>query len=497
MPMFRLPFVAFISCLFFCADAQRLVLPGDHPDPSVVKIGDTYWASATSSNWMPAFPLLQSNDLINWKTVGRVFKVLPSWADYYFWAPEISYDGGKVYVYYAAHKKGGNLCVGVASADRPEGPYKDHGPLVCQTDGSIDAFPVRDENGRLCLIWKEDGNSAGRPTPIWMQEINESRTSLVGEKKELFRNDAPWEGALVEGVSLTKHGNYYYAFYAAAGCCGNACTYQTGIARARTLQGPWEKYAGNPVLKAGGDWKCPGHGTVVEKDGRFYFLYHAYNTAGTVYTGREGLLQEFRFSPDGWVEFLNDAEPAAATPPEHKDRFDGKALSREWEWSVFQHATKELRRGKLVLQALPDACGAFVGQKTTAADYTAEVEVDRSGSGAAPGLALVGDEKNAIVALLKGATLQLLQVKDGKTTVLFSSETGSGKKGFLQMQVAEGKSVRFFYGATKETVRAINDKAVDAGYLPPWDRGLRIALVAVGKRKGQAVFDNFKIRDGK
>src|SRR5207249_8243112 len=114
----------------FSSLAQRLVLPGDHPDPSVIKIGDTYWASATTSNWFPAFPLMKSADLVNWRLTGHVFNALPDWADYYFWAPEISYDKGKVYVYYAAHKKRGNLCIGVASADKPEGPYRDHGPLM-------------------------------------------------------------------------------------------------------------------------------------------------------------------------------------------------------------------------------------------------------------------------------------------------------------------------------------------------------------------------------
>ncbi|HUR11152.1 MAG TPA: glycoside hydrolase family 43 protein, partial [Flavitalea sp.] len=185
----------------FSAYTQQLVLPGDHPDPSVVKIGDTYWATATTSNWMPAFPLLKSKDLINWKQTGYVFDQLPDWADYYFWAPEITYDSGRVYIYYAAHKKNGNLCVGVASADKPEGPYRDHGPLICQPSGSIDAFPMRDENGKLFLIWKEDGNSVKQPTPIWAMEMDEARTKLVGTKKELFRNDMPWEGNLVEGVS--------------------------------------------------------------------------------------------------------------------------------------------------------------------------------------------------------------------------------------------------------------------------------------------------------
>ena len=136
------------------------VLAGDYPDPSVTKIGNTYWATATSSNWGPTFPLLKSTDLQHWTLVGHVFPgERPAWADYYFWAPEISQAGGKTYVYYTAHRRGGNLSVGVASADKPEGPYRDHGPLVGQPDGSIDGFPVQDENGQPYLIWKEDGNS--------------------------------------------------------------------------------------------------------------------------------------------------------------------------------------------------------------------------------------------------------------------------------------------------------------------------------------------------
>ena len=132
-----------LTVIFFClvsnAHAQ-LVLRGDYPDPSVAKIGNLYWASATTSNWAPAYPLLSSPDLETWEARGSVFPTLPSWADYYFWAPEISHDNGRVYIYYSAHQKGGNLCLGVASADKPEGPYEDHGPLMCQQVGSIDAF---------------------------------------------------------------------------------------------------------------------------------------------------------------------------------------------------------------------------------------------------------------------------------------------------------------------------------------------------------------------
>src|SRR5215210_2421691 len=67
-----------LTSLFFYSSihAQQLVLPGDYPDPSVVKIGDAYWASATTSNWFPAYPILYSTDLINWKQKGYVFNEL-------------------------------------------------------------------------------------------------------------------------------------------------------------------------------------------------------------------------------------------------------------------------------------------------------------------------------------------------------------------------------------------------------------------------------------
>jgi len=333
--------------LCFSQSPATLVLPGDYADPSVVKIGDSYWATATTSNWAPIFPLLESKDLLHWKLKGHVFTTVPTWADYYFWAPEISYENGKVFVFYSAHKKGGNLCLSVASASSPTGPFTDHGPLMCEEAGSIDAFTTRDENGKLYLLWKEDGNSVKKPTPIWAAPLSEDRTKIIGEKKELFRNDKEWEDNLVEGVSIIRHGEYFYAFYAGAGCCGRGCSYATGVARARNLLGPWEKYAKNPILADGESWKCPGHGTPVEKDGKYYFLYHGYNKKSDVYVGRQGLLNEFIFTDDQWVEFKPTLEPDATIAKEIKDDFSTKSLSNVWQWSVYDTIDTILKDGKL------------------------------------------------------------------------------------------------------------------------------------------------------
>lgn len=42
------------------------VIRGDVPDPSVIRIGDTYYAAGTSSEWAPQYPLFTSKDLVNW-----------------------------------------------------------------------------------------------------------------------------------------------------------------------------------------------------------------------------------------------------------------------------------------------------------------------------------------------------------------------------------------------------------------------------------------------
>ncbi|MFN2457280.1 MAG: glycoside hydrolase family 43 protein [Chitinophagaceae bacterium] len=487
----RSTFVFFFVASFWASSfSQRLVLPGDYPDPSVVKIDDTYWATATTSNWAPAYPLLKSKDLVNWQTVGHVFDQLPNWADFYFWAPEISYENGKVYIYYAAHKKGGNLCVGIASADKPEGPYKDHGSIICQEVGSIDAFPMRDENGKLHMIWKEDANSVGKPTPIWIQQLNEERTALVGERGLLFKNDVPWEANLVEGVSMIKNGDYYYAFYAGAACCGRECSYANGVARSKSLHGPWEKYNKNPVLVENSQWKCPGHGTPIEKDGKHYFMYHAYDRKGDVYVGRQGLLQEYKFTSDGWIEFVKDGGAHVIAVSSIRDDFSHRK-SNNWQWSVFQKPNYSIKRGKLKLAGLPVLAGAFLGQKTLSAYYTATVLVKAKKSDALPGLAAIGDENNTVTAVLRNGEIQVMQLKEGKETLLHATSFKPSKNIYLRMDVSNGKDITFSYSGNGKEFSVLNVKPIDGAYLPPWDRAVRVGLVAKGDATQAAVFDRF------
>jgi beta-xylosidase len=479
------------------------VMPGDYPDPSVAKIGDTYWATATSSEWAPLFPLMRSNDLIHWETIGHVFpKGTPEWADGNFWAPEISFENGKVYIYYTAHKKGGNLCVGVASASNPEGPYTDHGPLVCQKVGSIDGFPMRDENGKLYLIWKEDGNSQKLPTPIWAQPMNEERTALTGAKSELFRNDPKtWEGGLVEAPAVIRRGDYFYIFYAGDACCGRGCTYAEGVARSKKLLGPWEKYGNNPVLLKNGAWNCPGHGTVITaNEGKDYFLYHAYNTESSVYTGRQGLLSEVTWTSEGWPKF-SEVSPAAEVnqqAPDWAEEFSSFPLPVSWQWPVGKEPAYSITGDKLTLTASPDKIGAVLGQRTQTDEYMAATGIDLTSfpQQLQAGLAAVGDRENAVGISVSSTKLTFWTLQGNQEKVVAQAAIPKASAIQLRLTAQDGSRFKAAWSTDGSTWNPLQGEA-EGAYLPPWDRGVRIGLIAKGPATTKASFDWLHLTDQK
>lgn len=479
------------------------VLPGDRPDPTVIKIGDTYWASATSNEWSPLFPIFKSTDLLNWELITYVFPGgAPDWAVNNFWAPELAYDEqqGKVYAYYTARDKESNrLSIAVASADSPEGPYTDHGPLVAQELGSIDAFEVRDKEGKLYVVWKEDGNSQGKPTPMWAQQINEERTDLIGEKHELFRNDQEWEGWLVEGISIFRKNDYFYATYSAGACCETTCNYKTGVARAKNLLGPWEKYEGNPVLTDNEDWKCPGHGTVVEKNGELYLLYHAYSTEGSVYVGREGVLEKIEWTENGWPTFANTASynrPKASI--NFVDNFEG-ALNPVWQWRVTQDIRYETGENGLLLGASRENndLGSLLVQPSKSPDYemAATIDLSRTGENAAGGIALVGAAHNGFGAPIAAMGIsagekevRVWQTIEGETEIINETNLQQPNETVeLKMEVIDGHILTFSW--RKGDVWQVLTEKIDASHLVPWGMGFRLGLVAKGD---SAQYVNFK-----
>ncbi len=110
------------------------------------------------------------------------------------------------------------------------------------------------------------------------------------------------------------------------------------------------------------------------------------------------MLIEFRFTADGWIEFIKDEKASDVALTSITDDFNGRTLSNNWQWSVFQPVHFRQKRGRLELYAKPSTPGAYVGIKTMSGDYTATTEIKIKGLSATAGIGIIGDDKNMISA---------------------------------------------------------------------------------------------------
>ncbi|HYE64414.1 MAG TPA: family 43 glycosylhydrolase [Pyrinomonadaceae bacterium] len=517
-PRATLSALALALCALSAAAQERPAytnpaIAGDYPDPSVIRVGRDYWATTTSSDWAPLFPLLHSRDLVNWRIAGAVFQRRPEWSVGNYWASEIAEDRRRFFIFYTARRREGPLCVAVATAPRPSGPYTDRGPLVCQEAGSIDAFPIRDERGRLYLVWKEDGNSRNLPTPLWAQRLSEDGTRLLGERRELIRNDAAWEAQLVEGPYILRRGGWFYMFYSGNACCGRECNYALGVARARRLLGPWEKNPANPILKGNETWKCPGHGTIVrDPRGRHFLLYHAYHPKDSVYVGRQALLDEVLWGADGWPTINGGRGPSKTAPSPHGvterdeeytffDEFTASQLIPGWQWPQSNEPTKRIERaqaGRLHLSPTSahagDVIGAIAARSTTTGDYVATTMIDtrEMKTGARAGLSAYGNVENALGLAVGDGRLFLWRRERNQHQVVTTADAPVAPYLYVRMTARDGHRFRF---ATSPDGRVWTDlgEELDGAYLPPWDLGIRVALTSGGVEGAVGKFEWLRI----
>ena len=61
------------------ATFRNPVIAGDMADPTVIRVDNTYYATGTSSEWAPYYPLFRSKDLVNWRQIGHLFEQQPAW----------------------------------------------------------------------------------------------------------------------------------------------------------------------------------------------------------------------------------------------------------------------------------------------------------------------------------------------------------------------------------------------------------------------------------
>ena len=232
------------------------------------------------------------------------------------WAPDINKIGEKYVLYYSMSRWGGEwTCgIGVATAEKPEGPFIDHGMMFRSSDigvqNSIDPFYI-EENGKKYLFW---GSFRG----IFGVELTSDGLAVAPRavKKQIA-------GTAYEGTYIHKRNSYYYLFASTGTCCeGLQSTYQTVVGRSDNLWGPYVDKQGNSMLENNHEvlihknkkFVGTGHNAelITDKTGADWILYHGVSVANP--HGRVLLLDKVLWKKNWPLVEGNSASTEARKP---------------------------------------------------------------------------------------------------------------------------------------------------------------------------------------
>jgi xylan 1,4-beta-xylosidase len=324
----------------------RPVVPGFHPDPSVVRVGDSYWMVHSSFEYAPGVPLYRSTDLVTWEQAGHVL-ARPSQLDVSaapgsggITAPTIRHHDGRFWMVTTNLADGGWQVL--TSAEDPLGEWSD--PVRMTGVRGIDPDLAWDDDGTLLVSYA--GFGAGGPAGLVQQAVDPVTGAALTGRRRLWQGTG---GRFPEGPHLYRVGDLWYLLIAEGGTeRGHAVT----IARGPSPAGPFEPCPSNPLLTHRGvesPVQNTGHADLVQRtDGSWVIVFHGVRPRGASpqfhVLGRETFAAEVEWvdgwprvgewltPPDGAVEVSDDLSGPAWVAPR---RFPGELLTRvEGGWRL-------------------------------------------------------------------------------------------------------------------------------------------------------------------
>lgn len=212
------------------------ILFADYSDPDVIRVGDVYYMTASSFNYVPGLPILISKDLVNWKLVNYAIDKInyekydtPQHAKG-VWAPAIRYHEGEFYIYYGMPDEGIFMVKTKDALGKWEAPV-----LVLEGKGLIDPCPFWDEDGKAYVIHGYAKSRIGFKSFLGIFEMSQDGKRAIGEDHILY-NGLETQPT-IEGPKVYKRGGYYYIFAPA----GSVKTGWQTVLRSRNIYGPFEE----------------------------------------------------------------------------------------------------------------------------------------------------------------------------------------------------------------------------------------------------------------
>ena len=230
-----------------------------------------------------------SNDMKSWEKHGYALKKGDSMGEKWFWAPEVLEYRGKFYMVYASEEH-----IAIARADHPLGPFKQEEKHWLREGKSIDGSFFVDDDGTVYLYYvRLDGQNR-----IYVVKMKDDLSGIEEEYENcLIAAEEPWETLdclIAEGPFVLKHKGLYYLTYS---CNHTRCIdYAIGYAVSKSPTGPFEKFAGNPILRRKGKLIGVGHHSFARaEDGTLMCAYHCHNINSSYFKPRMSCINPAEF----------------------------------------------------------------------------------------------------------------------------------------------------------------------------------------------------------
>ena len=303
----------------------------DFADVDVIRVGDTFYLSASTMHYSPGAPVLRSWDLVNWEFAGHSVPELD-------FGPKYDLQGGRGYVrgIWASslnHRPsdGRFYWIGqidfassyVYTAASAEGPWSRHAQIG---RSYFDAGLLFDDDDSVYVAY---GNTEIRVAQLSADATREVRDQAV------FQTPNP--PGVLEGARFYRIGGNHYIFLTRPA---------NGQYVLKSTSGPWGPYEMRQLLldlpgpiQGGG---VPHQGGLVDTpDGDWYYMAFTDAYPG----GRVPTLAPVTWTADGWPQLqtvngawgreypLPDLPRRETEPLTGVDTFAAAALHPKWEWN--------------------------------------------------------------------------------------------------------------------------------------------------------------------
>ncbi len=361
------------------------VLPGDHPDPTMLKVGDDFYHCGSSFHFTPYLPIYHSKDMVHWEVISRV--VPPSAGNWVtdrpsagIWQGAITYFYGSYWIYFSSNGQW------FSKANTPLGPWST--PVKVETNAKTgplgyDNAIFVDDDGKPYMVIK-NGQKTNR-----LQELGKDG-QLTSSVINMDWINANLQYSWAEGPVMCKRNGIYYYFPAGDVSGGQYVLRGTALTGDSTK---WERLGEffKPITDPKTGFKRPNHisSPFQLSDGTWWTIgqsYEKYEGDDWSGMGRQTLLFPVIWEGDRpWGMAPTTAPIVKPNLPKggilwrsvNSDDFDKDSLSLSWHFLKKRYANQYSlleRKGWMRLQ--PDSFRTSVVQKETDHYYAAVTKVD-------------------------------------------------------------------------------------------------------------------------